>query len=94
MLHCYPNGWWKMKNWQQNINKENNVSDNNKKEIEMVNKNVVSLIAGIILILIGMSVTSISLLSLGIKSAWNFPPLLFFILGIFLAYLGASGKWH
>jgi len=57
-------------------------------------KNLISLILGIILILIGMSGTSISLLSLGIKSGWNIPPLVLFIIGIVLAYLGASEKWQ
>ena len=74
---------------------------NYRKEVEMVRrywtkkrKNVASLITGIVLILVGMSGTSISLLSLGFKSGWNIPPFLFLILGIILAYLGASEKWH
>lgn len=57
-------------------------------------KNIASLVTGIIFILIGMSGTSISLLSLGFKSGWNIPPLLLFIIGIILAYLGANEKWY
>lgn len=56
-------------------------------------KNLTSLIVGIILILIGMSGTSISLLSFGIKSAWNIPSLISFIIGIALAYMGADERW-
>ena len=57
-------------------------------------KNAALLIGGIILILIGISGTSVSLLQFGINSPLNIPPFLFFIVGIFFAYMGATEKWR
>ena len=57
------------------------------------NKNLVSLISGIVLILIGVTGTSISLLNLGFKTGWNIPPIISFVLGIFFAYKGAKERW-
>ncbi len=56
-------------------------------------RNLAFLIIGIILILIGMSGTSISLLKLGFRTVWNIPPIISFIVGIILAYLGAKERW-
>jgi len=55
-------------------------------------KNLTSLISGIILILIGMGGGSISLISMGLKG-WIIPPLIIFIIGIILAYFGATERW-
>lgn len=58
------------------------------------NKNLVSLISGIILILIGASGASISLLKFGLNSTLIIPPLISFVLGIIFAYIGAKEKWQ
>ena len=55
-------------------------------------KNLTSLIGGIILILIGMTGGSISLLSLGFDK-WVLLPLIISIFGVLFAYLGAIEKW-
>ena len=56
-------------------------------------RNLFWLIFGILLILVGMTGTSISLVSKGFASIWGIPPLVSFVLGVIFAYYGASEKW-
>lgn len=55
-------------------------------------RNLFALILGIILILLGMSGTSISLVNVGLKGI-IIAPLFLLVIGIITAYMGAEEKW-
>lgn len=55
-------------------------------------KNLLSLIGGIILMLIGMGGTSISLASVGFQGI-VIAPFVLFLIGVFFTYMGADEKW-